>query len=300
MSRQDCPKYFRQRYIVSLLAAAGGVLGKMDFQKLLFLSHQKTDSQYFDFVPYHYGCYSFQAASDLEVLEKNGWIQVKGNRISLLRSLPVEKSLKKRENNELTLFMQDHSQYRERTLVRHIYEHYPYYAIRSKMAGDVVDKKAFQRIQKVKSDLRQDKVILFTIGYEGISFENYVNSLITNDIRLLCDVRKNPLSRKFGFSKRSLAILLPKLGTRYLHIPDLGILSQNRKNLHSSADYKQLFREYQKTLPKKKQYLLQLHDVLRDKKRIALTCFEKNPSFCHRHCVSDWLVKETGIEVCHL
>jgi len=300
MSRQNCPKYFRQRYIVSLLAAAGGNLSKMDFQKLLFLSHQKTDSQYFDFVPYHYGCYSFQAASDLEVLEKNGWIQVKGNRISLLRSLPVEKSLKKREFNKLALFMQAHNQYRERTLVRHIYEHYPYYAIRSKMAGDIVDKKAFQRIQGVKSELRQDNVILFTIGYEGISFENYVNSLIRNDIRLLCDVRKNPLSRKFGFSKRSLAILLPKLGIRYLHIPELGILSQNRKNLHSPADYKQLFREYQKSLPNKKQYLLQLHDVLRSKKRIALTCFEKDPSFCHRHCVSDWLAKETGIEVCHL
>jgi len=300
MSRQDCPKYFRQRYIVSLLAAAGGDLGKMDFQKLLFLSHQKTDSQYFDFVPYHYGCYSFQAASDLEVLEKNGWIRMKGNRISLLRDVPVEKSLKRREGNELTLFMQDHKQYRERMLVRHIYEHYPYYAIRSKMAGDVVDQKAFQRIQGVKSELRQDKVTLFTIGYEGISFENYVNSLIRNDIRLLCDVRKNPLSRKFGFSKRSLAILLPKLGIRYLHIPELGILSQNRRNLHSPADYKQLFREYQKSLPNKKQYLLQLHDVLRAKKRIALTCFEKDPSFCHRHCVSDWLAKETGIEVCHL
>ncbi len=300
MNRQDCPKYFRQRYIVSLLAAAGGALGKMDFQKLLFLSHQKTDSQYFDFVPYHYGCYSFQAASDLEVLEKNGWIQVKGNKISLLRALPVEKSLKKRENNELALFMQDHNQYRERILVRHIYEQYPYYAIRSKMAGDVVDKKAFQRIQGVKSDLRQDNVILFTIGYEGISFENYVNHLIRNDIRMLCDVRKNPLSRKFGFSKRSLAILLPKLGIKYVHIPELGILSQNRKNLHSSADYKQLFREYQKSLPKKIQYLLQLHDVLRAKKRIALTCFEKDPSFCHRHCVSDWLEKEKGMEVCHL
>lgn len=300
MSRQDCPKYFRQRYIVSLLEAAGGNLSKMDFQKLLFLSHQKTAVQYFDFVPYHYGCYSFQAASDLEVLEKNGWIQLKGNRISLLRPLPAEKSFKKQESNELALFMQDHNQYRERTLIRHIYEHYPYYAIRSKMAGDVVDKEAFHRIQGVKRDLWQEKITLFTIGYEGLGFESYVNRLIRHNVRLLCDVRKNPLSRKFGFSKRSLSILLPKIGIKYIHIPELGILSQNRKNLQSAAEYKRLFREYTKTLPEKKQSLLQVHDLLKERKRIALTCFEKDPSFCHRHCVSDWLEKEKGIEVCHL
>lgn len=300
MSRQDYPKYFRQRYIVSLLEAVGGNLGKMDFQKLLFLSHQKTGIHYFDFVPYHYGCYSFQAASDLEVLEKNGWIQVKGNRISLLHSLPVEKSLPEQESSELALFMQSHNQYRERTLIRHIYEQYPYYAIRSKMAGDVVDKEAFHRIKEVKKDLWQEKTILFTIGYEGIAFESYVNRLIRHNVRLLCDVRKNPLSRKFGFSKRSLSILLPKIGIKYVHIPELGILSQNRKNLHSSADYKQLFHQYKKTLVKKEQYLLQLHNALKERKRIAITCFEKDPSFCHRHCVSDWLQEEKGIKVSHL
>ncbi len=300
MSRQAVPKYHRQRFIVSLLETAGGFLGRMDFQKLLFLSHQVLDIQYFDFVPYHYGCYSFQAASDLEVLEKNGWIQLKGNTITLLYSLPVEKSLKSRESNALAQFMQKHGKYRNRSLVRYIYERYPYFATRSKMAGDVVDKETLQRIREVKDGLRQQDVTLFTIGYEGISFEKYVNSLIQNDVRLLCDVRKNPLSRKFGFSKRSLSILLPKLGIKYVHIPELGILSQNRKNLQSVADYERLFFEYTKTLPEKKQYLLQLYDVLREEKRIVLTCFEQDPSFCHRHCVSDWLEEEKGVEVCHL
>ncbi len=300
MSEQNFPKYHRQRFIVSLLETAGGTLGKMDFQKLLFLSHQVTGIRYFDFVPYHYGCYSFQAASDLEVLQKNGWLHVKGNNISLLRSLPLEKSLKPQERDELAFFMRNHRQYRGRFLVRHIYERYPYFAIRSKMAGGIVDNAAFERIKDVKDGLRQQQSIMFTIGYEGRTFENYVNSLIRHDVRLLCDVRKNPLSRKFGFSARSLSILLPKLGIEYMHIPELGIVSQSRKNLKTAEDYKRLFREYTKTLLRKQPYLLQLHSLLQKKQRIVITCFEKEPSFCHRHCISDWLKKEKGVEVSHL
>ena len=300
MSKQNFPKYHRQRFLVALLETAGGRLGKMDFQKLLFLSHQMTDIRYFDFVPYHYGCYSFQAASDLEVLQKNGWLQIEGNNISLLRSVPAEKSLKPQQRDELAFFMRNHRQYRGRSLVRHIYERYPYFAIRSKMAGDIVDNKALERIREVKNGLRQQRTILFTIGYEGITFENYVNRLIRHDVRLLCDVRKNPLSRKFGFSARSLEILLPKLGIDYMHIPELGIVSQSRKNLETEEDYKRLFREYTKTLPRKKPYLLQLHNLVHNKQRIAITCFEREPSFCHRHCLSDWLQKEKGLEVSHL
>ena len=170
----------------------------------------------------------------------------------MLRSLPVEKSLKKQERNELVLFMRTHKHFRNRALVRHIYEQYPYVAIRSKIARDIVGKEAFQRINRVREGLRQQQSILFTIGYEGITFENYVNNLIRNDVRLLCDVRKNPLSRKFGFSKGNLSILLPKLGIKYMHIPELGIVSKNRKNLATTEDYKGLFGKYTKTLLEKK------------------------------------------------
>ena len=69
------PKCYRQRLILILLEKAGGALSKMDFQKLLFLLHQKAGFQYYDFVPYHYGSYSFQAASDIEALQATGWLK---------------------------------------------------------------------------------------------------------------------------------------------------------------------------------------------------------------------------------
>jgi hypothetical protein len=54
------------------------------------------------------------------------------------------------------------------------------------------------KIQKEQAKITKDTTVIYTLGYEGISLEAYINKLIKNDVKLLCDVRKNPLSRKFG------------------------------------------------------------------------------------------------------
>ncbi len=38
-----------------------------------------------------------------------------------------------------------------------------------------------------------------------------------------------------------LAKVLPTLGIEYAHLPELGIESEQRKELHTMADYQQLF-----------------------------------------------------------
>jgi len=298
MTSPKTPKFHRQRFLLLLLQQAGGSLSKMDFQKLLFLSQQTPEFSYYDFVPYHYGCYSFQAQSDMELLEKFGWVSIGKSDINLL----VQPSgwLNQTEYSVLKRFLEGLKGLRGRKLVSHVYEQYPYYAIRSRIAEDVLDKKASRMVSDAGKELRSEETRLFTIGYEGISFEGYINRLIKNDIRLLCDVRKNPLSRKFGFSKSNLSTLLPKLGIEYQHIPDLGIESEKRTELNTAADYIQLFEEYRETLPNKKDSLNRLEEMLSNHKRIALTCFEKEHESCHRHCVSDYLERERGFGVSHL
>lgn len=292
------PKFHRQRFLLLLLQQAGGRLSKMDFQKLLFLSQQTTEFSYYDFVPYHYGCYSFQAQSDMELMEKFGWVSIGESGIDLL----VQPSgwLNQTEYSALKSFSEKMKDLRGRNLVSHVYEGYPYYATRSRIAEEVLDKEAFRKVNDEGRALRSEETRLFTIGYEGISFEGYINRLIKNDIRLLCDVRKNPLSRKFGFSKSNLSTLLPKLGIEYRHIPDLGIESEKRTDLDTEADYIQLFEDYRKTLPDKRKSLDMLEELLTNHKRIALTCFEKEHESCHRHCVSDYLERERGFGVSHL
>ena len=116
---------------------------------------------------------------------------------------------------------------------------------------------------------------MFTIGYEGHSLESYLTALIRNGITILCDVRRNPLSRKYGFSKSTLARCCQEIGIRYEHIPELGIASDQRQELNTQADYDALFAEYMRDwLPGQATSLSKIRDWFDAGERIALTCYE--------------------------
>jgi uncharacterized protein (DUF488 family) len=124
---------------------------------------------------------------------------------------------------------------------------------------------------------------LFTIGYEGISLEEYLNKLIKNDVKVLCDVRNNPLSMKYGFSKSQLERTCNALEIKYFHLPDLGIISEKRKNLDVQSDYDLIFEEYKsEVLCKNKLDQLKIIELLGKYGRVALTCFESDLHKCHR------------------
>ena len=271
------PKYYRQRYIMTLLQNLENAVTAEEFQKVLFWSQRETEIFYYDFVCSSGGSHSFQAVDDLEMLHETGWLEIENNHISVLRNLPREKGLKQAENLKLLLFARG-KKYRQKQLF------FPDSA---------------EQHRNVKKHFNGEPV-LFTIGYEGISFECYVNRLMQQEVRLLCDVRMNPFSRKFGFSKGRLSELLPTLGIEYLHIPELGIASNSRKSLHTPSDYRRLFAEYRKEMPRKEKHLSRLIDLMEQYGRLALTCFEHKPLFCHRHCISDYLEKKNNLKVVHL
>ena len=151
------------------------------------------------------------------------------------------------------------------------------------------------RIEKQKRHFEEPT--LFTIGYEGLSIEAYINRLIINDARLLCDVRKNAYSQKYGFSKSQLAMACAGVGIKYVHVPQLGIESDKRTNLRSQLDYDILFDEYERTTLKQNiEALLYIRGLIDTEKRIALTCFEKDPKQCHRSRVAKALMQLPDID----
>jgi uncharacterized protein (DUF488 family) len=92
----------------------------------------------------------------------------------------------------------------------------------------------------------------------------------------LVDVRNNPLSQKFSFSKSQLIHYCEDLNIEYIHFGDVGIQSEYRQ------DYDNLFKSYKKkTLPSTTSTQEKILALLKDKKRIALTCFEANICQCH-------------------
>ena len=80
-------------------------------------------------------------------------------------------------------------------------------------------------------------------------------------------------------------------GIRYEHIPNLGIISEKRKDLKNQSDYDALFDDYEiTTLMYARNELNHLFTLLQNDKRIALTCFEHNPLQCHRSRIAKRLM----------
>ena len=297
---RKCPTYKRQRLCLFLLEAVRVPISKIDFQKLLFLYHQEINVNHYAFIPYHYGCYSILCKNDLSLLSKENWIVEEGDNISLSHRIDLEPWAKNNAERRNVSHWVDKNPVRGDDLIRRTYLQFPYYAINSKIKNRILNTTELKSVDSVKNLQHNDSQnIVFTIGYEGIHFEEYLNKLIKNNIKTLCDVRRNPLSRKFGFSSTMLSKFLPKLGIKYLHLGELGIATNKRKTLKNITDYEALFREYQNELPQLKTSLKKL-EVCVKKSRVALTCFEAQAHNCHRHCISDYLKKQLNLEVEHL
>jgi uncharacterized protein (DUF488 family) len=280
----------RQRYLLSLLFAAGGSVKNLDFQKLLFLSCQELDlPPFYEFIPYHLGAFSFTSYYDRRHLTDEGLLEIDEYNWRLTPSG------RKTINNSpsavfhiLNVFMTKYCDLRGDDLVAYTYRTYPYYGIRSDIAQKVLhsDPIALRKIEEAKP--LHGTPGLLTIGYEGLSLEAYLNLLINTGVTILCDVRRNPLSRKYGFSKNTLSKACSGVGIKYEHLPELGIESDQRKDLVSQSDYDRLFKEYEKNcLPLQGESIEKICEWIRSGQKVALTCYEHSPVQCHRHCVAE-------------
>jgi hypothetical protein len=189
-------------------------------------------------------------------------------------------------------FARRHETLRGEGLIAEAYRRYPYYATRSEIAGGLLadDALALAAIDAERPQRRGAR--LFTIGYEGSSLEGYFNRLLRAGMTILCDVRRNPFSHKYGFSKGTLSKTCEGLGIRYEHLPELGIEPSERRDLNTQSDYDALFAVYRsEKLPHQAGALGRIVSWLREGHRVALTCFEQLPQQCHRHCIADALAR---------
>jgi uncharacterized protein YwgA len=276
-TKNNQPTYKRQRFLLAFIRQLQSGITSTDLQKLIFLHTMKEGSDFYEFVPYKFGSYSFQLAEDIGILCRNNYVSNEGASIRAIGDYKSE--------DRFSI-----STERGYDLIRKAYREYPYYAINSKIVDRLFKDEEAQKYKNEMLRYAQTSQVLFTIGYEGMGIEAFINTLIRNDIRLLCDVRKNPLSRKFGFSKKILEHITETVGIKYVHIPDLGIESDQRCALNTTEDYKQLFDGYAKTLLNLEPQLNDLYSLLRSNGRIALMCFEKASNMCHRHVIRDYLL----------
>lgn len=282
--------FYRRKIVFALLENFENGLEKTRLQKLVFLLTKKQKNPAYDFVPYRFGCYSYSLKADLTAMIKRDWLVLSELGYELKTEKKYYNDLRPEDKKIVDETISLYGAMNTERITTHTYLNFPYHAINSTIAESLLPSKYFKRVQDAKPSISE--TILFTIGYEGISLEEYLNRLIKNDVKLLVDVRRNPLSQKFGFSKKLLSGFCNRLNIEYIHIPDVGIDSSKRRVLNTQKDYDILFDDYKKTILKEtissQNYILELLEKF---ERIALTCFEAETCQCHRTHLAEKIKK---------
>jgi len=140
---------------------------------------------------------------------------------------------------------------------------------------------------------------VWTIGYQDRTVDDLIAVLRPALVKVLVDVRLTPLSRKAGLSKNGLAARLRDAGIEYVHLPQLGNPRNNRDAFRRGdkaavARYRDGLR-----MPEGQAALGQLLRLARQH-RVALMCFERHATECHRSMVADALGEIEPVQTVHL
>ena len=139
---------------------------------------------------------------------------------------------------------------------------------------------------------------LFTIGYEGAMLEDFLATLSKANIDVMLDIREIPISRRKGFSKTALSAALAGVNIGYRHEKQLGSPKNIRHQLREDGDYKAFFRAFNRHLQRQNGLLLELTEELEG--NVALMCYEKDHTLCHRNSVVNVLSEMLGLSPKHL
>lgn len=133
---------------------------------------------------------------------------------------------------------------------------------------------------------------IWTIGYEQARVDDVTAALRDAGVEVLADIRYLPLSRRPGFSKSALAAAAREVGIDYRHIKPLGTPADGRAAARR-GDHAELARIYagQLELPEALAAMAELRDLASDK-RVALLCYEREASECHRSLLIDALLSD--------
>lgn len=290
--------YYRRKVILALLEQFGGELKPTHFQKLLLVFTRRQRKPVYEFVPHKFGAFSFQARADKGTMIKYGLLKDSKHWVFSADQSYLQE-LRQTDQKIMDDLWSQFKGYSTENLVKYTYREYPFYATRSVITEELLTEDELKRVELSRP--RNSGITLYTIGYEGISAEEYMNRLYNKQVNLLVDVRKNSFSMKFGFSKNQLKSMCQKMGIEFLHIPELGIESEKRQNLNTKKDYEFLFKDYeQRTLPNRDNELKQLKELTEKYERVAITCFESEHTSCHRHKISDYLQVQHGVPIEHI
>jgi len=281
----------RQRVLVQLLQQAGRPVSKIDLMKWCFLLRNETPTQggsaFYHFVPYHYGPFSFCLYREISQLVFNGVVASSADRFwRISGDADAAAGLSNAVRQDIVRVLRRFNDKPTSYLVDYVYEHYPWFTVNSK--------------RKQHATRPVASMAVYTAGYEGQQVDAFLNMLLRNGIQRLLDVRNHPVSRRYGFHKRTLGRLCNSLDIEYLHRPQLGILPEVRQNLKTPTDYESLFAKYEaEVLTGEGAAIEEVSQLVRTKPTV-LVCVEGDPHKCHRNRLAKAVSEKAHLPVRHL
>jgi hypothetical protein len=288
----------RQRILLYLLKLAGGSATKLQVTKWAFLlaneSTSKGGDSFYEFLPYKFGPYSFCIYQEATAMIGHGLLTASDDKTwSLTESgLCTANATPDEFKTDAAQIHRRYGLLDNRRLLDEVYTRYPWFSVNSEV------RRLAQRTKAPPA--------IYTAGYEGLTIDGFLNRLMEAGIERVIDVRSNPVSRRYGYHKSTLARLCGDVGIDYSHFPELGIASEERQELLVLDDRAALFANYEsQILPNQKP---SIHEVARLMKERAsvLVCMEADPADCHRSRLAaavslllDLPLRDLGACACH-
>lgn len=280
----------RQKTLLALLKQASRPVKRTELTKWAFLLRQESasggGSAFYDFVPYHYGPFSFSLYQEAGKLENQGYLAAVGDNAWTLGSVESPAPDDAKVAVDIRSIIQRFGRSNIETLLDYVYERYPAYTVHSK--------------RKRLAEKPLAPLGVYTAGYEGRSVDAFLNRLVEVGIRHLIDVRMNPIARRYGFHRSTLNRLCEGLGIRYSHVPALGIHSAKRKSLETKDDYEALFGDYRATTLREETTAIdQVASWVRESPSV-LVCMEAEPCSCHRSHLAAVVSTQCKLPIHHI
>lgn len=139
-----------------------------------------------------------------------------------------------------------------------------------------------------------------TIGYEGAAIDDFVETLLRAGVTALVDIREVAVSRRKGFSKRSLSQAVEMAGISYFHLRGLGDPKPGRDAARRGdfLEFQRIFRLHLESDVARQD--LSAASSLARQHLICLMCYERDPQACHRKIVAEQLSANLCAKIRHL
>jgi hypothetical protein len=154
--------FYRRKVILAILQAFDGQLPKISLQKLLFLFANRQAKPEYEFVPYHYGCYSFSANADLIAMVKHGQISDDKSSFFKLDSTNYISTLKEHDKKILIEIKNSYGKLSAIALMKHTYINHNYFAVNSVKAKEILTEDQFAKVIAAKQI--NNSTVLYTMG----------------------------------------------------------------------------------------------------------------------------------------